>query len=192
MKLFSILFLSLFLILQHESVENKIEVIIKEDSRLFIKGTSNVNQFTCDYKKPLEPQSLSLIYEEIEKSWVLQDAELFLKSTSFDCGGRKINKDFQELIKSSQFPSIQIEVCEIKPEDSHLTAKIEVSIAGITKPFPVTIAIDNDKDSTYTSILKLNIEDFDLKAPTKMMGLIKVHEEISIHVNLHLEVSIKD
>ena len=192
MKLFSILFLSLFLLHQHESVENKIEVIIKEDSRLFIKGTSNVNQFTCDYKKPLEPQSLSLIYEEIEKSWVLQDAELFLKSTSFDCGGRKINKDFQELIKSSQFPAIQIEVCEIKPEDSHLTAKIEVSIAGITKPFPVTIAIDNDNDFTYTSILKLNIEDFDLKAPTKMMGLIKVHEEISIHVKLHLEVSIKD
>ncbi|MFD0931574.1 YceI family protein [Psychroflexus salinarum] len=191
MKVVSILFLSLFSLLLHRDIENRVEVEIKEGSHLYIKGTSNVNRFTCDYLKPIKPNSFTLSYEDIKNGWIIEDAQLQLESTSFDCGGRRINKDFEELVKSSQFPSIQIEVFEIIPEKSKLQANIKVSIAGVTKSLPVFVTLEKGEDITYTSVLKLNIEDFNLDTPTKMMGLIKVHEEISIHVNLRLGLSVK-
>lgn len=171
--------------------KNKIEVQIKEGSYLFIKGTSNVNTFTCNYHKPIKPQVSIFTYQDHKNGWLLDDAELSLESTSFDCGGRRINNDFKELVKSNHFPSIKIEVFEIRPKESNFKARIGVSIAGVTQTLFVSVVLENAKDNTYTSILKLNIEDFNLDAPTKMMGLIKVDEEISIHVNLCLELSVK-
>lgn len=191
MKIVYILLFSLLSMFSQKNDENKIEVKIKEGSHLFIKGTSNVNKFTCNYLKPIEPQIFTLSYQDHKNGWLLDDANLSLESASFDCGGRRINDDFEELIQTSQFPAIRIEVFEIMPEKSNLRAKIAVSIAGVTKSLPVPVTLEKGKDVIYTSVLKLNIEDFNLDTPTKMMGLIKVNEEISIHVNLRLELSVK-
>lgn len=192
MKLVSILFLSLFSLLMHRDTENRVEVKIMEGSHLYINGTSNVHEFTCDYLKPIQPKSFTLLYENIENGWLIEDAQLQLESGSFDCGGRRINKDFEELVKSNKFPVIQIEVYEIMPEKTNYHAKIEVTIAGVRKSLPVLISLQEDEEINYTATLNLNIEDFNLDAPTKAMGLIKVHEEISIHVHLRLGISLRD
>lgn len=190
MRIIYVLFFSLLSALPYpDDVNNKIEVRIKEGSHLYIKGTSNVNKFTCNYSKPIKPQSFTLFYEDYKNGWVLNDADLFLESASFDCGGRRINKDFKELIQTSEFPAIHIEVKEIIPLESSLQAIIQITIAGETKHLPVKVALDDHDDKIYTSVLQLNIKDFNLETPTKMMGLIKVHEEISIHVHLRLGLS---
>ncbi|NEV92706.1 YceI family protein [Psychroflexus sp. YR1-1] len=174
----------------HDDVNDKIEVRIKEGSHLYIKGTSNVNTFTCNYIKPIKPQRFTLFYEDYKNGWLLNDADLFLESASFDCGGRRINKDFEELIQTSEFPTIHIEVKEIKALESCLQAIIQITIAGKTKHLPVQVALGDHDEKIYTSVLQLNINDFNLETPTKMMGLIKVHEEISIHVHLRLGLSV--
>lgn len=192
MKFVGILILSLFSLLFIQNDHDKrIEVKIKEGSHLFIKGTSNVNKFTCDYTKSIEPKKFTLSFKDLENGWLIENAQLQLESSSFDCGGRRINRDFKELVKSSEFPSIQIEVCEITPSKSNLQTKIEVSIAGVKKSLPVFVNLEEGEETTYTSILKLNIEDFNLETPTKMMGLIKVDEEISIHINLKIGLTVK-
>jgi hypothetical protein len=55
----------------------------------------------------------------------------------------------------------------------------------------VLISLQEGKEINYNATLNLNIEDFNLDAPIKAMGLIKVHEEISIHVNLRLGLSVE-
>jgi hypothetical protein len=191
MKLISIIVLSLFSMLLNRDAENKVEVKILEGSHLYINGTSNVNEFTCDYLKPIQPKSFTLSYENIENGWLIEDAQLQLESGSFDCGGRRINKDFEELVKSNKFPVIQIEVYEIMPKRANFQAKIVMTIAGVKKSLPVLISLQEGKEINYNATLNLNIEDFNLDAPTKAMGLIKVHEEISIHVNLRLGLSVE-
>jgi hypothetical protein len=191
MKVVYILFFSLLSLLLRTDIENKIEIKIKEGSRLYIKGSSNVNAFTCNYVKPMKPKKFIVFYDEIENGWQLEDAKLYLESNSFDCGGKNINRDFEELINVEQFPFIQIEVLEVNPFDSNFIAVLAISIAGKTQFLPVKISSEDGRITTYTSVLKLNIEDFDLDTPTKMMGLIKVHEEISIHVDLRLQLTSK-
>lgn len=77
---------------------------------------------------------------------------------------------------------------EIKALDLKLQALIEITIAGKSKSFPIEISLEEGKDTNYSSVLELNIEDFNLEAPTKMMGLIKVNNEIAINISLHVDI----
>jgi hypothetical protein len=85
--------------------------------------------------KPIQPKTFTLSYENIENGWLIEDAQLQLESGSFDCGGRRINKDFEELVKSNKFPVIQIEVYEIMPKRANFQAKIVMTIAGVKNHF---------------------------------------------------------
>lgn len=192
MKILDVIFLFLFSLFFQDYNNNEIEIQIKEGSHLFIKGTSNVNTFTCSYLKPIVPKTFILEYEDLENGWEFEDAQLQLESTAFDCGGRRINKDFKELIKTSEFPSIEIDVSEVTTKGSNFLAAVQISIAGKTQSIPVEISLKNQDSFIYTSVLRLNLEDFNLELPSKMMGLIQVHEEISIHINLHLDLGLKD
>lgn len=169
-------------------MENKVEVDIKKGSHLYIEGTSNVNKFKCHYEKLIHFQGFIVAYEAVDQVWQLEEAVLQIESSSFDCGGRNINNDFRDLVKSDQYPKIKIEVCRLFEHHDFLKAQVEISIANHSKSHDIKIFKEEDKSAiNYKSTLKLNINDFNLIAPRKMMGLIQVDEEISIHVNLNIE-----
>lgn len=188
MKTLVIIWFSLISMLCIDKANNEVKVEVKEGSFLYIKGTSNVNTFTCDYLQPITPKTYTIIYDKFNKGWQLDKAQLNLKSTAFDCGGRGINRDFKELINANQHPFISIKVRKINCVDTNYQGVLDISIADKTESIPVQISEEQGSPTTYKSTLKLNIKDFGLETPTKMMGLIKVHEEILIHVNLNLEI----
>lgn len=189
MKSVYIFVLSLVLLVLQKDEEHSVQVDIKDESQLYIKGTSNVNTFRCHYKKPIQTERLKIAYEDVDNGWLLEGASLYIESTSFDCGGKKINRDFKDLVKSDQFPSIRIEVCRLLNYDDFIKAQVEISIAEQSKFQDINVYTEEgDSRTDFKSVLDVNITDFNLEAPTKMMGLIKVDEEISIHITLNLEL----
>ena len=107
---------------------------------------------------------------------------------NFDCGNRKINKDFHELLKSKEHPEILLKLKKIDmSEEGNSIVTIGFTIAGVNKDYKFPVEITRDKQLCFDGKLKLNIKDFNLEAPSKIFGLIVLDEVIEINFNLNVK-----
>lgn len=192
MKTFVFLTLS-FLMVSFASIaveKDEKTIFINPKSELKIIGSTNVNTFKCIFNVENLDKPLEIVYEEDNNVIRFQRSTLVLKNSFFDCGGYGINRDFHELLRTKEHPQILLTLKEIEKEtysENKLKALVEIQIAGVSRSYLVVVQADQ-KDSLHISGgLKLNITDFDLEAPTKMMGLVVVSENIEIVFNLFLE-----
>ena len=160
------------------------EIHIKKGSEVIIEGKSNVNTFSCEYTSSITQGYNTVNYNVFDETYVFENASIILQSKEFDCGGRLINKDFNDLVQSDAHPAIKIKLQHIKARKGIFSVKTNIEIAGKNNPY--TFEMCHNKDDNYSGELTLNIEDFDLKAPKKLLGTIKVAPEINIYFNLDL------
>jgi hypothetical protein len=166
---------------------NTADIHINNGSEVIIKGKSNVNRFTCEYKSTISQGCNKITYNVFDNTYLLQDASLTLTTNSFDCGGRMINKDFNKLMQTDEHPNILIKLKHIKALNNTFNVTADIHIAG--KKNTYTFEMYHKKDQKYTGALSLNIEDFDMEAPNKLLGAIKVHPEIDINFDLNIAFS---
>lgn len=188
MKTLALLFLGLScLAFTTKLIRHSTKVVISSDSQLFIKGSTNVNTFTCEFNIKQLNTPIPLYYHEIEDKLVFDKAKLVLENTCFDCGNKGMNKDFMALLKSDEHPEILLslkEISNIKHNPSTVNTLVELTIAGASKTYHLPVQIATEEQIKVSGTLKLNIEDFGLEAPKKALGLIKVSENIEIHLRL--------
>ncbi|MBJ7882898.1 YceI family protein [Gelidibacter salicanalis] len=170
-----------------DTVKNSTSVRITSQSELHIKGTSNVTDFTCQYNIKNLNDPILIHYESDADVIKFEKSLLILENSGFDCGGRGINKDFHGLLKSDIYPKITLSLKQIKlkPNKSNTAdASIEIEIAGQKQIYHMETKFYQDNGWHISGKLKLNINDFDLEAPKKMLGLIVVSDEIEINFKL--------
>jgi polyisoprenoid-binding protein YceI len=97
-----------------------------------------------------------------------------------------ITKDFKTILKAEEYPHIVINVKEINTIKESITTKIGVKIAGIEKEYTVPVTY-NQNTSNVKGQLRLNIKDFKLKSPKKLLGMVVVNDNVDIHFNLFLQ-----
>jgi hypothetical protein len=61
-----------------------------------------------------------------------------------------------------------------------------VKIAGVEKEYLVPVTY-NQTTNNVKGHLKLNIKDFKLKSPKKLLGMVVVNENVEINFNLFLQ-----
>lgn len=187
LQLIPLIFLFTFLGFSQNGTNNR-TVKILPDSKLTITGDTNISEFACAFNPKMIPSSRKVNMKEVDSELHFENAILKLDNTGFDCGSKGINKDFHALIKTEDYPEISLELkklCINTPTQA--TADLIISIAGKTKAYKVPVRIIDGKIPQYRGDLTLNINDFDLKAPKKMLGLIVVKEDIDINFNLNVE-----
>lgn len=175
----------LVLLVSFASVE-KTQVSISEQSEITISGKSNVNSFQCNYNQDLIKSELTVTHSQKESKIFLNGAVFFLKSKGFDCAHRIITKDLKEVLKADDYPNIKIEVNEISIENGKTIAKSTITIAGVKKTYNIPVKV-NQKTNNVNGILTLDIKDFKLKSPKKILGLIKLNDVVSIEFDLYLK-----
>ncbi len=184
---FSLLISSLAGIAQ-PSVETR-EIEILPGSSLSISGNTNISQFECDFNTLcFEQQSITVHYSSEDDILDFRNSILPLENTNFDCGNKRINKDFRELLKTEKHPEILLKIKKIEmngQQNAHVTLNFE--IAGKNKNYRFPVQVTGDDQLCFEGNLALNIKDFDLEAPSKMFGLIVIEEEISINFKLNIK-----
>jgi hypothetical protein len=98
-----------------------------------------------------------------------------------------MTKDFIKLLKTNEFPTIEIEIIEISTLASKTSAKATITLAGKQNTYQIPINT-NPNNTVFSGILPLNIKDFSIEPPTKMLGMVVVHEKVDIHFSLQLEI----
>lgn len=104
-----------------------------------------------------------------------------------------MNHDFRKLLESDQHPYILVRLQEFrflkdKTDDyiGEITGEFQLAGKTVTKSFKVK----NEKEIApdyFSGIADLNIRDFGLEPPTRMMNLVKVNEQISVEFLLTIK-----
>ena len=103
-------------ILSSQNLEQK-TLLISKESQLKISGDTNINSFTCVFNPQELPEKLSTRFRRNNQTLFFENTSLKLNAKAFDCGSRPINRDFEALIKSEQYPFIFLdlqELCQLK------------------------------------------------------------------------------
>ncbi len=168
-------------------LKNSKSILITPQSQLQIKGTSNVNDFKCGYNIKNLNDPILIEYESANNVIRFKNSTLILENDEFNCGGRGINKDFHSLLKSNEYPQIILKLKEVKlkpNKKNRANTLIEIDIAGSSNTYIMETEFYYDDNWMISGQLKLNIQDFELEAPKKMLGLIVVSENIEISFKL--------
>jgi hypothetical protein len=164
--------------------------IVQPSSKLTIDGKTNVNSFQCATAKYIGKDTLVLIEGNRRKPF-FESGYVGLDASSFDCGLPVMTHDFSKTIKAKEHPAIFIEFISFEripvyTSQDKFKGKVKISLAGVTKTFQMDCTIE-PHETGYIHLRggrSFTFSDFDLEAPKRMMGLIKVDDELV--VNFHL------
>ncbi|MBL7828362.1 MAG: hypothetical protein JNJ57_17150 [Saprospiraceae bacterium] len=171
---------------------------IEEGSKFYLKGTSNVNKFTCDCEDRFEMQEL-----EIESSGGysrFRHANLALRVKNFNCHNRKIDADMQKALQADAYPTIKVSLVDTWQQAKcmdgscynwfDVQANVQITIAKVTsKEFikakarmlgPNKFQLKGEK--------ALQMSAFGIAPPEAMFGMIKVNDGIDFHFDVVVTV----
>lgn len=176
-----------FVMLLLYSEEKSLTVAVSPESSLIIKGESNVNRFQCSYDVSQFSDSLEISFTEEKTHLYFSNAQLKLKNIFFNCGHKAINRDFHKLLRTEDFPTINLELisAEGSSNSSVINTKLKITISGISKLYEIPVEIVNtSKGVMVCGNLPIDINHFNLTPPKKLLGIVKVSNIIDIEFNL--------
>lgn len=170
--------------------------IVLPASKLSIDGKTNVNSFTCAIAKYFGTDTLVLHEGGKNVRPVFVKGSVGLDASTFDCGMAIMTSDFRKTIKSEVYPTIVIDFISFERNPSYKEGEekfigiLKISLAGVTKLFEVNCAIETKPNGLIhlKGGRQFTFADFGLKPPTRMMGAIKVQEDLNVNFHLVLKL----
>lgn len=171
--------------------------IVLPQSKLSIDGKTNVNSFTCAIAQYAGTDTLVLHEGGKNVRPVFVKGSVGLDASTFDCGMAIMTSDFRKTIKSDVYPAIVIDFISFERTPAYTKEGVDkfkgilkISLAGATKLFEVDCSIDTKPNGLIHLKGERNFTfaDFGLKPPTRMMGTIKVQEDLNVKFHLVLKL----
>ncbi len=170
--------------------------IVLPASKLSIDGKTNVNSFTCSIAQYYGTDTLVLHEGGRNVRPVFVKGSVELDASTFDCGMAIMTSDFRKTIKSDVYPAIIIDFISFeraptyKQGEEKFKGILKISLAGATKLFEVDCFIETQSNELFhlKGGRQFTFADFGLKPPSRMMGTIKVKENLNVKFHLVLKL----
>lgn len=177
-----------------------------EESKLWIEGRSNVNEFECEANKY---SGEATIYDEQEEDSAFVQSvqerlslQVDIRVDGFECGKNKMNRDLRSALKSDNFPEITFlfdsaELIELpnNPNEPFLVdVKGSLTVAGETRDIHFETRayyLDLDKVRAIGNTT-IRMSDFNVEPPTALLGLIQADDELTVKFDLIATETISD
>lgn len=166
--------------------------IIEAGSKLAIRGSTNVNKFTCKIDYYCGSDTLQYARNHGTGKLHFANNKMTIPVRSFDCGAKQISNDFWRTLKSDTYPELAIKFRSLEnPFNQNacfINGVLDITLAGVTTTYTVRYRVTLDKNTILLNgIHPVNFSDFNLEAPEKLQGLIKVNEVLNVEFNLVLK-----
>lgn len=165
---------------------------VSEDSRLEIEGTTNVSRYNCAL---VDYSGADVLIQNDQSgvgtmSWA---GEIVMKANNFDCHNPMMTKDFMKTVQAETYPEIKIRFLELTGSDipaerEAFYGKVDITLAGMTKRFPLScqlVSLNKDTKKLIGS-QSFKFSDFGIDPPVKFMGAVRVRDEIKVNFELFL------
>jgi hypothetical protein len=166
--------------------------VIDSESKLSIHGATNVNTFTCELSSYAGHDTLRYFNDSTAPVLQFTTNRMTIPITSFSCGTRQISKDFHETLKSDKYPHLEINFISLGNNalDNNSVVKgiVDITLAGATTRYCIRFALNSKNETIFLSGMQpVKFSDFNLKAPQKFKGLIRVQEILNVEFHLVLK-----
>lgn len=192
----SLLFTSAYFHPSSDPVKKRYQ--ISPESKLYLKGTTNVNKFTCDCTDRYQPQYLEV---EAQGTYAyFRRAGLQISTRDFNCHNRKIEADLEKALHADVYPHIGIELVESWQNGQCLSAdcrdwfsvkaKVKITITNVTKQHQILGKARRIGANRFQLVGEkaLQMSEFGIDPPQAMFGMIKVNDWITFYFDLIVEV----
>lgn len=169
-------------------------------SSITINGETNVNKFQCTMNQPALNDSIVVKNIWSNQKLEFEGLKLVYKVADFECGIQAMNSDFQELLRADEEPYLYLYLNSITLhngnkafEELDVDAEVEILLAGVQKKINVLggkVFNHSSARMTLQGDKELLMTDFGIEPPTKLFGMIKVTDDITIEFEISMEVSL--
>ena len=173
--------------------------VIEPESKLFLEGTSNVVDFTCECTNPSGSGHLSI--QMAAPAYRFQNGSLQLPVKELDCGNRPMNKDMYEALKAEQYPHISIQPLSVRAIDqaafsncdewANISVELQLTIAGVSRKVPMEVRGAHLGYELYRfkGSQAIYLTDYGIDPPRALLGAIRVDNCVTINVDLFLRLT---
>ena len=168
--------------------------VISQNSNLRVNGSTNVNTFSCVIPTYDQQDTLTIVGNTTDQTVALT-GKIRLQTGSFDCHNSAMTRQLRETLKEKQFPALYIRFLSLyklpaattTPE--RITGLVDIEIAGINKRFDISYQLSQDAQQVIhlQGERIINFSDFNLVPPTKLGGIIKTKDELSVDFQLNMK-----
>lgn len=194
-----ILFITLFTLTL--PAQQGLQLQILDNSKLFIEGKSNINKFACHCTQNFPTSKIQYNSTPTQGTAHFNKTEMKITTDELDCGKKAINKDLRKTLKADEHPNIVLELCSLQfmeaaPDDEWQKVKAEtfLTIAGTTRTMNMMVKAKQLGQNKFKikSSEELKLTDFGIEPPTALLGLVKVKDEMTLHLDLEVKISSPD
>ena len=148
---------------------------------IVISGESNINQFSFYYNRTVSPL--------VDNSPAGSDPDKIIINIpvkDFTAGNPLMYDDFLTLLKAAEHPviniSFQSDITTIPGlKSGSYSSPIYITIAGISREYPLSYSVTRCSQGFFLSgSQSVRLSDFKLRRPERLVGLVKVRDEISV------------
>jgi polyisoprenoid-binding protein YceI len=168
---------------------------LQPESKLWVTGTSNVRDFECA-ATALTIDVLSVpgavaVIAAGEKG--VTSVAVRVPAAQLDCKNGKMNSHMQKALKSAESPEIAFDLTSYELAAVATGVKVtltgDLTLGGTKKPITIKADVSPaDGDALkVTGTKDITLSEFGLKAPTLMMGTLKVSDVVQVHFDLLLK-----
>jgi len=171
-------------------------VEILPESRIELRGTTNINRFNCQALQLAPGISAWVKHSPDENALYLQNSTMYVQVNSLECGQEAINRDLRKTLNATEHPEIVIEITRIHFERTadefpeQVIVNAQMQIAGVENPVCISLASEMQASKGIYQIQgehSIKLTEFGIDPPRTFFGLIKVEDKIVISFDLLLK-----
>ncbi|GEM_PF-1002386 len=176
---------------------NMINTTLLEQSSMKIIGSSTLHEWEVDASEFSVQFQVPGLWFEAQESWEGSDVtqlKVTVPVDKLDGGKNKMNRDLRDALKFPEFQTIQFTWEQISFTDETETGRrIEVegsvTIAGETRKisFDADLSLNESSQIVASGNVKLNMEEFGVKAPKAFFGVIRTDEIVNLSFEILLD-----
>jgi hypothetical protein len=170
------------------TAQGQVSYKIAEGSKITVSGTSNLHDWTMLASNFLCEANLKVKSGQVQD---LSSMSFTLPVTNLKSKEALMDTRAYKALKSEQFNKILFKLTDatILSQQKTIKATGSLTIAGVTKEITIQGAyiISNDDILTLTGTQAIKLSDYSIKAPSFMLGALKVGNEVSIDIALKLK-----
>ena len=156
-----------------------------------ITGHTNINSFWLKYAD--HESAIKGTSDENLSEGNVRALSFNIPFRGFVFSNSLMRNDFLKMVKASVYPDIPVQIKGLKDfselkDDSQELVEANITLAGITRLVTLTCKVKKTDQNTFQirGSKSLALSDFNIIAPSKFFGMVKVNDEISISFDLKL------
>jgi hypothetical protein len=171
--------------------EERVRLVLREESRLWLEGDSNVRRWSCEAEELVPELSLERP-SPVEPPSRVEEASVRIPVARIDCGIGRMNENLRDALRAVEHPEIRFEVARARFIPTGTRGRLRVAAAGRLTVAGVTRELELDVDGSDSgdgalrirSEVAIQMTDFGVAPPTALLGLIRTKNEVTIRFDL--------